>query len=103
MAPLEGQQGDSILEAGSGSSRGAVAQACIAQDTDAAFPELPARRAQAGDLKAELPKRGEAPVQVRGLLGRRQLGPLLVAPGVEGDLVAATVDLAQQVGIDLRV
>src|SRR5436305_1677391 len=103
ISPLEGQQGEAVLETDAGAGRRAVTQTGLAQDCGAPIAELAARRTQASDLQVESTECGEAPLQVGGLLGHAQLRPLLVAPGVEGNLVTARVDLAQQVGVDLRV
>ena len=103
VAPLEGQQGEAGLDTGAAARRGAVAQPGLAQDLDAAVTELPPGGRRPAIRRPSRSKAVDAAGQVLGLLGRRQLAPLLVAPGVVGHLVATGVDLAQQVGIQLGV
>ncbi len=103
VAPLEGEQGDAVLDAGALARRRGVAQAGLAQDLDAARAQLAAGRAQAGQLEAQLGEGGDASRQVLGLLGGAQVAPLLVQPGVVGDLVAGRGDRAQRPGVELGV
>src|SRR5262249_9484430 len=56
-----------------------------------------------GDLQPELGEGGASAGQVLSLLGGREARPFLVAPGVEGNLVAAAGDRPQRLRVGLRV
>ncbi len=103
LLPAEWELGDAVGDRDSVAGGGGVAQAGLAEQRGAARAQLAPRRPHPPRFQPDRVEGGDPTGQVLGLLRRAQRPPLLVRPGVEADLVAAAVDLGEQVGVELGV
>ena len=102
--PAEGQHDDPVAGLDLRAHRRAVLEPVLAQQPQGRLRQLAAGRPEARRAAAPSASRADTPrSSERALGGRVEVGPALVLPAVERDLVPGGVDLAQRVRVELGV